>query len=65
MMKLQLTVPDMACGACVSAITQAIVKVDATARVEADAKTKLVYVETQADEKAVKEAIATAGYTVA
>jgi copper chaperone len=63
-MTLQLTVPDMACAACVSTITQAINTVDPAAKVEADPKTKQVNVETQANEVAIKQAITTAGYTI-
>jgi copper chaperone len=64
-MTLQLTVPNMACSACVTTITQAIAQIDASAIVEADPKTKLVKVETQQSETAIKEAITAAGYTVA
>lgn len=64
-MTLQLTVPNMACSACGTSITNAIKAIDETAIVEADPKTKLVKVETQASEAAIKEAIADAGYTIA
>jgi copper chaperone len=61
-MKLQLKVPNMTCGGCVSSITQAIKTVDASAIVQGDPKTKTVWVETQAPETAIKAAIAQAGY---
>jgi len=61
-MKLQLKVPEMTCGGCVNAITKAIRKVDANAIVQGDPKTKLVSVETQAPETAIKAAIAQVGY---
>ncbi|BAZ48408.1 heavy-metal-associated domain-containing protein [Nostoc sp. CENA67] len=64
-MKLQLTVPNMACSACGETITKAIQAVDPTAEVGTDPKTKLVSVETQASEAAVTEAIIAAGYSVA
>ena len=64
-MSLQLTVPSMACSACVDTITQAVKTVDPTAQVETDLKTKVVSVETQQLETAVKNAIASAGYPVA
>lgn len=64
-MTLQLTVSNMACSACGETITKAIKSLDPAAIVEADSKTKLVNVETQASEAAVKEAITAAGYTVA
>jgi copper chaperone len=64
-MTLQLKVPNMACSACSETITEAIKAVDSTATVQTDPKTKLVNVETQASEVAIKEAITTAGYSVA
>lgn len=63
-MALQFIVPSMACSACATAITQAIQAIDPNAEVSADPKTKLVVVETQASEAAIKTAIAEAGYTV-
>ena len=64
-MTLEFTVPNMACSACGDTITQAIQAVDPAAAVQADPKTKLVNVETQASEAAIKQAITSAGYTVA
>ena len=64
-MTFQFKVPNMACSACVTTITNAITVIDPTAKVEADSKTKLVKIETQQSEMAVKEAIAAAGYPVA
>jgi copper chaperone len=65
MMTLQLTVPNMACSACSDTITKAIQAIDSTATVQADPKTKLVNVETQATAAEIKQAITEAGYTVA
>jgi copper chaperone len=64
-MTLQLKVPSMACSACVDTISKAVATLDATAKVEADTKTKLVSVETQQPADKVREAIANAGYPVA
>jgi len=64
-MTLQLKVPNMACSACSETITKAVTAIDPTAKVDADPKTKLVHVDTQASETAIKEAIVAAGYTVA
>jgi len=64
-MSLQLTVPNMACSDCSTAITNAIKTIDPNADVSADPKTKLVIVETQASETEIRSAIADAGYTVA
>ena len=64
-MTLEFTVPNMACADCASTITKAVKTVDPGAEVQADPKTKQVSIATQADESAVKEAIVSAGYTVA
>ncbi|MBE9191542.1 heavy-metal-associated domain-containing protein [Gloeocapsopsis crepidinum LEGE 06123] len=64
-MTLTLKVPKMACSACVNTITKAIKSVDANATVQAEPKTKLVNVETQASETVVKEALASVGYPTA
>jgi copper chaperone len=64
-MTLQLTVPNMACSACANNITNAVKAVDANADVQADPQTKLVSVDTQASETAIKDALAAAGYPVA
>jgi copper chaperone len=64
-MALELTVPNMACSACGETITQAVKAIDPAAAVEANPKTKLVNIETQASEAAIKQAITDAGYTIA
>jgi copper chaperone len=64
-MALQMTIPDMACSACSDTITSAIQKIDAAATIQTDLKTKQVVVETQAAESVIKQAITSAGYTVA
>lgn len=61
-MKLQLTVPQMACEACAETITKAIQSIDSEAQVQADPNTKQVEVETTASEAALKEALSQAGY---
>lgn len=63
-MPLQLKVPNMACSACSDAIAKAIQAIDPAATVQADTKTKLVEVHTQASVPAVTQAITDAGYTV-
>jgi copper chaperone len=64
-MTLQFKVPNMACSACSETITKAVTAIDPTAKVEADPKTKLVNIEAQASETAIKAAIVAAGYTIA
>ncbi len=63
-MTLQLKVPNMACSACSDTITKAIQAVDPTATVQADTKTKLIEIDTQATEAAIRDAVTTAGYTI-
>lgn len=63
-MTLQFNVPDMACSACSNTITQAVQAIDPAATVQADPKTKLVVIETQEPEEAVKAAIVAVGYSV-
>lgn len=64
-MTLQLKVPNMACSACGETIAKAVKAVDPAATVQANPKTKLVSIETQASEAIVKQAITDAGYSVA
>jgi copper chaperone len=64
-MALQLTVPNMACSACADTIAKAVQAIDATATVNADPQSKQINIETQANETAIREAIVSAGYTVA
>lgn len=52
----------MACGACINTITKAVKTVDPNATVQGEVKTKIVLVETQAPETAIKKAIAAVGY---
>ncbi|MBD2666263.1 heavy metal transport/detoxification protein [Richelia sinica FACHB-800] len=61
-MTIQLTVPGMACSTCANNITNAVKSLDANAHVEADPKTKLVNIDTQVSETAIKEALVAAGY---
>lgn len=61
-MKQQLKVAKMVCFGCVNTITKAIKIAASTATVQAEPKTKLVSIETQASEPVIKEAIAAVGY---
>ena len=61
-MTLQLTVPNMACEACATNITNAIKALDTEANVTADPKTKQVDIETEIAETAIREALEQAGY---
>lgn len=64
-MTVQLTVPNMACSACGQTIAKAIKAIDCTAIIKTDPKTKLVSINAQVSEAAVKQAINDAGYSVA
>jgi copper chaperone len=64
-MTIQFKVSNMACSACSDTITKAIKAVDPSATVQADPKTKLVEIETQASQSAIAQAITEAGYSVA
>lgn len=61
-MTQQLKIAKMVCSSCVNTVTQAIKTVDPTATVEADPKTKIVRVETQASGTEIKEALTAVGY---
>jgi len=61
-MTLQFTVPNLACSFCVKIVTAAVKTVDPDATIQADPKTKLVNVKTQASETAIKKAIAVTDY---
>lgn len=60
---LKLNVPDMSCGHCANAITQALKALDPSAEVQVDLAAKTVSMHTTATEAAVRAAIAEAGYT--
>lgn len=64
-MTLQLKIPKIACAVCVNTVTKAVQSVDATAKVEADTKTKMLSIETQAKEAEIKKALSAAGYPAA
>jgi copper chaperone len=64
-MTIEITVPDMACSACATTITEAIQQLDDQATVQTDLTTKQVTIASIASESAVKEAIAAAGYSPA
>ncbi|MEY2855769.1 MAG: hypothetical protein RLZZ74_78 [Cyanobacteriota bacterium] len=64
-MTIELTIPDMACGACVTTITEAIQHLDAQAKIQADLQTKQITIASTASESSLRQAIATAGYSPA
>lgn len=61
-MSVSLTVPKLACGACVETVTQTIQSLDLTAQVEADLPTKTVVIRSTVAEAVIREALSQAGY---
>lgn len=64
MTTVDLTVPDMACGACADTITKALKALDPTAKVDTNLESKAVHIEASIAESSITEAIQKAGYTV-
>ena len=60
----ELTVENMTCGHCVSAVTEAVRAVDPAALVEVDLKGKHVKVNSAAALEPIRAAIVDAGYPV-
>ena len=63
-MSLEMKVTSMVCEGCVTTVTNTIKNLDNAATVTIDLPSKLVKVETQASETAIKEAIVAAGHEV-
>jgi copper chaperone len=59
---IQFSIPDMSCGHCVKAVTEAVQSVDAQAKVQVDLGTKQVKVESQAAREQLVQALVEAGY---
>ena len=59
---LELTLPTMTCGHCVSVVTKAIKQTDPQAVVEIDLASHRVRVETSEDRETIEAAVAEAGY---
>lgn len=62
---MKLTIPKMKCGGCADRVTAALRKLDATAPIEIDLKTKEVEFGGDASRDAVVSALAAAGYPAA
>jgi len=60
---IELKVPDMTCGHCVSTITKAVKELDASAKVEVSLPERKVRVDSKASMQDVVRSIAEAGYT--
>ena len=64
MMQTTFTVPDLACGACIDKISQAIHAIDPQAKIGANPQTKLVQIESELPATTLQTTITGAGYTV-
>ncbi len=62
---LEFTIPNISCGHCVRAVTEAVYQADPQATVQVDLATQRVLVQTQASRVAVAARLAEAGYTPA
>ncbi len=62
---LDLMIPQMTCGHCVRAVTEAVKTADPAARVEIDLPSHRVQVDTTAPREAVLAQLAAAGYAPA
>lgn len=59
---IEFNIPQMSCGHCVKAVTQAVKEVDAQAQVNVDLSTKKVSVQSDAPRDKLVGALAEAGY---
>lgn len=59
---IELQLPDMSCGHCVRAVTEALQALDPQALVQAEVAARRVSVQTSAAAEAVRAALTEAGY---
>lgn len=59
---IELNLPDMSCGHCVSTVTKTCNLVDPAAKVQVDLDSKKVKIDSAQERKAFEEALAEAGY---
>ncbi len=59
---IRLSIPDMSCGHCVEAVTQAVRKADPDATLNIDLGDRTAEIETRTPHASVVEAIEQAGY---
>ena len=63
-MTWQLTIPNMACGVCVTNITKAVQSLDAQAKLTADLASKQISIDSTESQESIAQAITQAGYLV-
>ncbi|MCJ2542388.1 heavy-metal-associated domain-containing protein [Thermostichus vulcanus] len=61
-MQTALTVPKLACSACVETVTKAVQQLDPQAQVQADPKTKQVVITSERPVSDLRQALTQAGY---
>lgn len=59
---MEFDIPDMSCGHCASAITQALKQLDASASISIDLPAKKITVQTTENRQTVAAALTEAGY---
>ena len=59
---IQFNIPQMTCGHCVKAVTEAVKEVDPQAVVQVDLASKQVSVESKAGREKIVESLSEAGY---
>lgn len=59
---MEFSIPDMSCGHCVKAITQALQQLDPAATLSVDLPAHTLTVQTSQDRQAVAAALTEAGY---
>jgi copper chaperone len=62
---IELTLPTMTCGHCVKSVTATVQRVDPAAKLQIDLPTHRVQIDSTADEKALRAALAEEGYAAA
>jgi copper chaperone len=63
-MTWQITIPNMACGACVTNITKAVQSLDPQATLSADLTSKQVSINSDQPREAIAQIITQAGYPI-
>ena len=59
---IELTVPDISCGHCVRAVTEAVQRLDDAAKVDVDLASKRVRIESAVPRERIAEALTEEGY---
>jgi len=64
MATITFKVPSIACDGCAKTITEGILSKEPEAQVEVDVTTKVISVNTEASEEAIKQMVTSVGHTV-